>query len=64
MLYVIVGAMGLLILLLMVGVLVATRYVKVAPNEALIISGRRHTMPDGMNVTIGLLLVARRLYGP
>ncbi|MBP8251368.1 MAG: hypothetical protein KAX40_03320 [Herpetosiphon sp.] len=47
MLYVIVGAMGLLILLLMVGVLVATRYVKVAPNEALIISGRRHTMPDG-----------------
>ncbi len=41
------GVAGLVLLLLFMGLLWSVRYVKVGPNEALIISGRKHTAPDG-----------------
>jgi flotillin len=42
------GVTGLIVLLLLIGMLWATRYVKVGPNEALIISGRKYTAQDGI----------------
>ena len=45
--FILFGATGLIVLLLLIGMLWATRYVKVGPNEALIISGRKYTAADG-----------------
>lgn len=45
--FVLVGVFALLLIVLMVLTFIASRYVKVAPNEALIISGRRHQRSDG-----------------
>jgi flotillin len=44
---VLIGIAGLLILLVLLLVLVASRYQKAGPNEALIISGRRYRGADG-----------------
>ncbi|HYF64256.1 MAG TPA: SPFH domain-containing protein [Herpetosiphonaceae bacterium] len=46
--FILFGVTGLIVLLLLIGMLWATRYVKVGPNEALIISGRKYVAQDGI----------------
>lgn len=45
--FILFGVTGLIVLLLLIGMLWAARYVKVGPNEALIISGRKYVAQDG-----------------
>lgn len=48
--WVAIGVIGGLAALVLFGLIFAARYVKVGPNEVLIVSGMKHTMPDGRAV--------------
>ncbi len=54
-------AVGIVVLIIIILSIIANRWVKVGPNQVLIVSGRRHLArgPDGRAIEIGFRLVAR-----
>ena len=54
-------AAGIVILLIIILSIIANRWLKVGPNQVLIVSGRKHVVrgPDGRPQEIGFRLVAR-----